>query len=94
MIHTRIVYDKIINAPITCKIMGFIIMKNFTIGLCQGIKKFSTSRKPITQFYDNIISYTFFGFIEAFLWPITFPYTITYELDRFTNYLLNKSPTP
>ena len=91
MSHTRIDFDKIINAPITCKIMGFIIVKNFTVGLCKGIKEFSTSRKPVTQFYDNVISYTFWGFVEAFFWPITFPYTITCELDKLSNYLLNKN---
>lgn len=30
------------------------------------------------------------GLIEAFFWPLTFPYMITYELDMFINYLMNK----
>ena len=93
MSHTCINYDKIINAPITCKIMGLIIMKNFSYGLYKGIKNFSTSNKPVTQLYDNIASYTIWGLAEAFFWPITFPYIITCELDIFVNFLMNKNQT-
>ncbi len=91
MTHTCINYDKIINAPITCKIMGLIIMKNFSYGLYNGIKNFSRSKKPVTQLYDNIASYAFWGVTEAIFWPLTFPYMITCELDMFVNYLMNKN---
>ncbi len=90
MSHNRIDYDKIISVPITCKIMGLIIMKNFSYGLYKGIKNFSTSTKPVAQLYDNIVSHTFWGITEAIFWPITFPYMITCELDMFVNYLMNK----
>ncbi len=67
MSHTRIDYNKIVSVPITCKIMGLIIVKNFAVGLYKGIKNLKKSNKPITQLYDNIFSYTLWGFAEAII---------------------------
>lgn len=88
--HFKLDYDKIYLAPIPCKIMGIIILKNFAYGLYKGIKNFKKSERPVTQLYDNVFSYTIWGFAEAIIWPITFPYTITYEFDKLANYAMGK----
>ncbi len=89
--HTiKMDFDAIYYSPLHCKIMGFLILKNFGIGLYKGIKNFKMSERPVTQLIDNIFSYSIWGYIEAFFWPITFPITIGYELDKVANYMMGK----
>ncbi len=79
--------EKLNNIPLSCKIMGFIIIKNMCSGIYLGISEFKSSSKPITNLYDRIMSNTFTGLYEALFWPISLPYTITNELDNVINYM-------
>ena len=90
MIHIKFDLNAIYEAPISCKIMGILILKNFGIGLYQGIQNFRTHERPVTQFIDNVISYSLWGCVEAFFWPLSFSYMITYELDKVANYMMVK----
>lgn len=90
MEHIKIDFDAIYRSPLSCKLMGILILKNFEIGLYKGIKNFKTHDKPVTQFLDNIFSYSLWGCVEAFFWPFTFPITIGYELDKVANYIMGK----
>ncbi len=91
MTYINFDFNAIYNSPLSCKVMGFIILKNFGEGLYKGIKNFKSSNRPVTQLFDNIVSYTVYGFFESLFWPLTFPLMITYELDKFTNYVMGKS---
>ena len=91
MLHFILDFEKIYNSPLSCKIMGFIILKNFSEGLYKGIKNFKSSNRPVTQLFDHIVSYTMWGCFESLFWPLTFPLLITHELDKFANYVMGKS---
>lgn len=90
MIHIEFNFRSIYYSPLSCKIMGILILKNFGIGLYEGIKNFKIHKRPVTHFIDNIISYSLWGCIESFFWPFTFSYMITNELDKIANYIMNK----
>ncbi len=90
MNHIQLDFNAIYSSPWCCKIMGFLIVKNFSFGFYKGIKNFKTHERPVTQLIDNVISYTMWGFIEAFFWPFTLPITIGYELDKVANYIMGK----
>ncbi len=91
MNHINFDFNAIYNSPLSCKLMGLIILKNFGIGLYRGVKEFKSSNRPVTQFFDHIVSYTMWGCVESLFWPITFPLLITRELDKFANYAMGKS---
>ncbi len=78
------------NMPIHLKIMNFMLFKNIGIGFYIGIKNFKSSSKPVSQLFDSIISYTIWGFFEAFCWPISLSYMLTVELDKVALYLMDK----
>ncbi len=90
MTHINFDFNAFYNSPLSCKVMGFIILKNFGFGLYKGIKDFKSSNRPVTQLFDNIVSYTMWGCFESLFWPLTFPLIITHELDRFANYVMGK----
>ncbi len=90
MEHIKMNFDAIYQSPLSCKLMGLLILKNFGIGIYKGIINFKTHERPVTQFIDNIISYSLWGCIEAFFWPFALPYMITYELDKVANYMMGK----
>jgi hypothetical protein len=90
MPHFTLDFEKMYNSPFVCKVMGFIILKNFGEGFYKGIKNFKSSNRPVTQLFDNIVSYTVYGCFESLFWPLTFPLMITYELDKFANYIMGK----
>lgn len=90
MSHFTLDFEKIYNSPLSCKIMGILILKNCGIGLYKGIKNFKRDERPVTQLIDNVISYSLWGCIEAIFWPFAFPITIGYELDKVANYMMGK----
>lgn len=79
-------FSKFYDAPIPCKIMGLLLAKNVLIGVYYGVREFKTHEQPITNMYDQIISNTIWGVIEAFLWPITFPHSVLSSLDKVVNH--------
>ncbi len=91
MTHISFDFNTIYNSPLSCKLMSLIILKNFGSGFYKGIKNFKSSNYPVTQLFDNIISYTMWGCVESLFWPLTFPLIITHELDKFANYVMGKS---
>lgn len=75
---------------VVTKIMIIIIVKNISVGFYEGIRNFKKSSRPFTQIYENLFWYMVQGAYEAIFWPITFPYMITYELDKVALYFMNK----
>jgi len=41
----------------------------------------------MTNLYHHLLSNTLWGFVEAILWPITFPTSILRILDGAANYI-------
>jgi hypothetical protein len=83
-------FYNIYKAPISCKIMGFIIIKNVVYGFYQGTKKFNIKQRPITYLYESILMNGIWGCVEAFFWPITFPYAILDLFDYSLNMIRDK----
>lgn len=81
----------IYDAPITIKIMFFILIKNIYAGFYKGIENFRTSDNPISQLIVTLILYTICGFIDAIFWYITFPLFILWKLDKIAKYLMRKN---
>ncbi len=82
--------DIFCQSSVPNKIMTILILKNMAHGLYRGIANFKSSNKPVTQFLDNVVSFTIWGFIEAIFWPFSITYMVTYELDKVANFLMNK----
>ncbi len=81
------------NLPIQIKIMNFMLFKNIGTGLYIGIKSFTKSERPVSQLFENVISYTFFGVFEAGLWPITFTHFVITGLDKIALQIMDKKNT-
>ncbi len=86
-LNLTILYEKMYDAPIICKIMLFLVLKNSAAGIVTGIREFKLSEHPITNFYHHLLSNTLWGCIEAVFWPVTLPYSILSSLDAIANWM-------
>jgi len=82
--------QKIYNSPITYNIIGYLIMRKFTIGLYIGVVNCKLAYNPVSQLFENIIYHTFWGCFEGYFWPVALPYAIINDFNKFNKYFRKK----
>jgi hypothetical protein len=64
------IIEKVYTAPLVCKIMTFMVVKNIGYSFYQGIRDFKNQPYPMTNLFGNMIFGFIYGMGEALFWPL------------------------